>query len=239
VYLVRENLQRPFREDDYAGPVIPAPPPDTSDHEGWRYGAEKREAEDVFAAASRASGFPLTTLRLPMVASERDDRGRIQAYIARVMDRGPLVIPAEPGLPIRHVYVKDVARLVAALVGRDTGIGLPFNISWGASMSLEEFVALVSRLSGIEATVEKKSRMELEQNGLLPHCSPFSSKWMSELDNSRSLDELATIGLKYTAPEEYLRALIDDYDGRWCRNEMVPTGLEQRREEILAVYPRT
>jgi nucleoside-diphosphate-sugar epimerase len=239
VYLVREDIARPFREDDYAGSVMAEPERGTPDHEGWKYGVDKRDAEDVFSSAALASGFPVTTLRLPMVASERDERGRIQAYVARIMDRGPIMIPDDDGLPLRHVYVMDVARLVRSFVGSDTGIGLAFNVSCGESMSLAAFIETLSGITGIDAQIERRPRAELEQAGLLPHCSPFSGRWMSELDNSRSIDELESIGLRYTAPEAYLRAIADDYESRWCRSNIVPAGLDQRKEEIIAAYPRT
>ena len=192
------------------------------------------DAEDVFAAAAGASGFPVTTLRLPMVASEMDERGRIQCYIARLLDRAPILLPDEPGLPLRHVYAKDVARLVTGLVSRDIPNGRAYNISFGESMSLDEFVQLLASIIGVDAPVRKMPRGELDAARLLPHCSPFSGKWMSELDNSRSVDEL---GAKYTAPEEYLRALVEDYRNRWTRLDVVPAGLSQRRDEVLAIYP--
>lgn len=235
VYLVREGLSRPFREDDYDGPVFPEPAAGTTDHDGWKYGVEKRDAEDVFTAAAAASGFPVTTLRLPMIASEMDDRGRIQCYIARLLDRAPVLLPGEPGLPLRHVYVRDVAAIVTALVSRDTTAGRAYNISFGESMSLEQFVTLLAGIIGVNAPVRKISRSELDAAGLLPHCSPFSGKWMSELDNSRSVEEL---GAKYTAPEDYLRALVADYRDRWTRLDIVPAGLSQRRAEVLAAYPK-
>ena len=236
VYLVREGLSRPFREEDYDGPVMPEPPAGTSDHDGWKYGVEKRDAEDAFTAAAKASGFPVTILRLPMVASETDERGRIQCYIARLLDRAPILLPDEPGLPLRHVYAPDVARLASTLVVRDMPPGRAFNVSWGESMSLEAFVKLLARIVGVEAPIRKIARADLESSGLLPHCSPFSGRWMSELDNSRSIDEL---GAKYTAPEEYLRALVEDYINRWESSGLVPTGLTQRQAEVLAAYPRT
>ena len=239
VYLVRENLERPFKEDDYEGVVMREPAANSPDHNDWKYGVDKREAEDVFQAASSASGFPVTTLRLPMVASEMDHRGRIQCYIARILDRGPLVIPDEKGFPLRHIYVKDVARLVAKLVGTHFGIGLAYNISYGSSMSLGEFIDELARIVGQPVTVVRKPRSELETGGLLPGCSPFSGKWMSELDNARSIDDLSPAGLEYTPPEEYLAALVTDYESRWCPAELVPAGLEQRQQEILAAYPKT
>lgn len=239
VYLVRENLARPFREEDYDGPVMAAPPEGTADYDAWKYGADKRDAEDVFRAASRASSFPVTTLRLPMVASEMDHYGRIQAYVARILDRGPLLVPDEKGLPLRHVYVKDVARLVTEMVGSDVGIGVSYNISYGRSMSLDELVALLARLTGYDAPVVRIPRSELDEQGLLPHCSPFSGRWMSELNNARSLKELRGIGIRYTAPEDYLRAIVDDYESRWKTEGIIPDGLAQRQKEILAAYPRT
>ncbi len=234
VYLVRENVERPFREEDYEGPVMPAPPAESQDYDDWKYGVDKRDAEEVFSAAASASGFPVTTLRLPMVASERDHRGRIQCYIARILDRGPFLVPDEQGLPLRHVYAGDVAGLVVSLVSGDKGIGRAYNISGGQSMSLDELIVTLSGITGLELHVIRKPRAELDAEKLLPHCSPFSGKWMSELDNTRGIAEL---GAQYTAPEDYLRALVDDYRTRWMREDLVPIGLEQRQKEVLAAYP--
>jgi nucleoside-diphosphate-sugar epimerase len=72
VYLVRENVPRPFREKEYEGALMNAPVAGSSDYESWKYGIDKREAESVFDGAFREGGFPFSTLRLPMVASERD-----------------------------------------------------------------------------------------------------------------------------------------------------------------------
>jgi len=52
VYLVRLGVQRPFKETDYPGPVMPEPAKtDESDHSNWLYGFDKRQAEDVFSQA--------------------------------------------------------------------------------------------------------------------------------------------------------------------------------------------
>ncbi|CAN5363085.1 hypothetical protein BH23GEM2_BH23GEM2_15830 [soil metagenome] len=231
VYLVREGARRPYREEDYPGPVIAAPPPDSPDHESWLYGIGKRAAEDVFAVAWAARRFPVTTLRLPMVASERDRRGRVQAYIARLLDGGPLLVPDEPGLPLRHVYVRDVAALVGGLVNSSEGIGRAYNVSLGESMQLEGFIALLASLMERPARIARLPRAGLERRGLLPDCSPFSGKWMSELDPDRSTRELQGSTI-YTPPEEYLLRLISDYRQRWQPGELVPAGYELRTEEV-------
>lgn len=232
VYLVRENLSRPFREEDYDGSVVAEPVAPSINHDGWIYGVEKRDAEDVFAGAWNESAFPVTTLRLPMVASEYDHRGRIQAYIARVLDGGPLLIPEGAGLPLRHVYVRDVSRLVAGLADSDARIGRAYNISWGSSMTLDRFIELLAALTGRDPSVRCVPRDVLEASGLLTNCSPFSGKWMSELDNRRSLHELGCAGLAYTPPEVYLAALINDYETRWRAEGMVPAGYDRRNAEI-------
>src|SRR6476619_7154061 len=48
VYLVLENARRPFVEKQYAGTVMPTPPAGTDDFDSWKYGVDKRGAEDVF-----------------------------------------------------------------------------------------------------------------------------------------------------------------------------------------------
>lgn len=238
VYLVREGATRPYREEDYPGPVMAAPPTDAPDHGDWAYGVGKRAAEDTFAVAWTARRFPVTALRLPMVASERDRRGRVQAYIARILDGGPLLIPREPGLPLRHVYVHDVANLMVRLVTSGSGIGRAYNVSWGESMQLEEFITLLASLMDRPSNLVPVPRAELETSGLLPDCSPFSGRWMSELDAARSLRELVTNG-SYTAPDDYLARLSIDYRDRWQPRGLVPAGYGRRSAEAAFVNPVT
>lgn len=232
VYLVREGLDRPFNETDYAGPVMTAPPIASPDHPSWKYGADKRDAEKAFIAARAESDFPLTTLRLPMVASERDHYGRIQGYAARIMDGGPLLIPEGAGLPLRHVYVEDVANLVTGLAESKAGIGSDYNISYGESMPLDRFIELLSSTLGASPEIVRADRAALEARGLLPDCSAFSGRWMSELDNTKSLAELRVAGIVYTSPEKYLPRLVKDFRTRWNARGITPEGYTQRPDEI-------
>ena len=227
VYLVRENLSRPFRETDYEGPVMAEPPRESADHPSWLYGVDKRYAESVF----NQSMLPVTTLRLPMVASERDHYGRIQGYIARLLDSQPILIPEGEGLPLRHVYVRDVADLITNLVESSAGIRDAFNISWGESTTLDEFLGMLAGAAGVGVNVKRVPRAELEAKGLLPDCSPFSGKWMSELDNTKSLDAFRDAGISYTSPAGYLPLIVRDYIDRWQSQGMVPDGYRQRSRE--------
>lgn len=231
VYLVREGISRPFLEESYDGRVMADPPRDSEDYDAWAYGAWKRDAEDEFSAAFSRGGFPVTTLRLPMVASERDHYGRIQAYVARLLDGNPILVPDELGLPLRHVYVRDVARLIVQLIVSREGIGRAYNISYGESMSLADFLRTLARLADRTLDVQRAPRAELTSAGLLPQCSPFSGRWMSELDNTRSLAELGGATMSYTSPEAYLPLIIEDYRNRWQSNGVTPSGYDQRPRE--------
>ncbi|HEU4333311.1 MAG TPA: NAD-dependent epimerase/dehydratase family protein [Candidatus Eisenbacteria bacterium] len=226
VYLVRGDLPRPFAEEAYEGPVMPPPSNGTHDYEEWRYGAEKRDAEDVLFEAWRVRRFPFTTLRLPMVNSERDHYHRIAGYLARLRDGGPILVPSGPHLALRHVYGGDVARAVMALTGTESGKGRAYNVAQDETVSVDEFLALLAELAGCALRLHRVERATLAEHGLLPECSPFSETWMSELDNRRGKTEL---GLRYTPLRDYLAALVAYHErSRPPR----PDGYRRRDEEL-------
>lgn len=229
VYLVRENLSRPFRETDYEGPIMAEPKQQSDDHAAWTYGIDKRLAEQVFMDAVEVLDFPITTLRLPMVASERDHYGRIQGYIARLLDGQPLLIPDEPGLPLRHVYVNDVARIVTGLTGSKVGRGEAFNVSYNQSLALPEFLELLGQAAGTEVRLVRVKRKKLESRRLLPDCSPFSGRWMSELDSTHAA---SAFGCEFSAPSSYLGSIVNDYRERWMRKSIIPDSYRQRQAEV-------
>jgi nucleoside-diphosphate-sugar epimerase len=227
VYLVRLGVERPFKESDYAGPVMPEPPKsDESDHSNWVYGFDKRQAEDVFAGAWREHKFPFTSLRLPMVNSERDHYDRLYGYFLRLRDGGPILAPADGGSQIRHVYGEDVVQAITRVIQSDKGRGEAYNIGQDESLSLEQFLQMMAGLMGVPLQIKPAPRGELNQAGLLPDCSPFSGQWMSALDNARSKAEL---GMRYTPMEAYLKRLIAFYTAASPRQI---EGYKQRGKEL-------
>lgn len=211
VYLVRQGLERPFSEANYDGRLLPAPKPNTFGYEEWLYGFQKRQAEDVIREGWEKSGFPYTSLRLPMVNSERDHFNRLYAYILRIRDGGPILIPETPQYPLRHVYGGDAIQAIMTLLQTGKGKGKAYNISQDETVDLkEEFIPLLSDILGLPTPpmIEVK-RSLLEANGFLPDCSPFSERWMSELTNDLSKTEL---GLVYTPLRYYLENIIEYYE---------------------------
>ena len=182
VYLVREGCPSPAREDDYAGPVIPAPAEDAWDRGQWTYGVEKRECEDLLAEAWSATGFPATRLRLTMVHAEDDPQGRIASYVRRLRAGEPLLVPVEPGPPIRPVHADAVVDLVVGILERGAGRGAAYNVAQAESWTHDELVARIAELLKIEPVVIRRPRSQLIEGGLFPACAPLANPWMSVLD---------------------------------------------------------
>ena len=223
VYLVREGVARPFVEEDFAGAVMPEPPAGTRDHEEWAYGTGKRAAEEVLAAAA-ARGFPATALRLPMVNGERDHYHRLHGYVARLLDGGPILVPAGDHLPIRHVDAVDVVRAIVALVESGAGRGRAFNLAQEETVPLEEGLGALATGLGRPLAIARAPREELAAADLLPVCSPWSGTWMSELDNRRSKSELGVVYTPFAATLERL--------ARHYRRQPPPPGYASRPREL-------
>ncbi len=209
VYLVRAGLARPFAESGYDGPLLPEPaPPSSLDHRNWTYGIGKRDAEDTLSTAFREREFPAVSLRMPMIASERDHYTRIAAYVRRLLDGGPIVIPGDPPhpLPVRHVYGSDVIRATLRAADAPGVTGHAFNISQDETLDFFDMVGRIGGLLGRTPRYAHQPRARLEELGLLPTCSPFSDPWMSSLAND--LSKLA-LGLRYTPVDEYLPRCVE------------------------------
>lgn len=227
VYLVRKpELARPFREEDYEGETMAEPAPRGGyDYKNWLYGIEKRKAEDIFLGAWRESEFPFVALRLPMVNSERDHYDRIYGYLARLWDGGPILAPADAIHLLRHVYGEDVIRAILA-ASRSGKPGQAYNISQDERVAFDDFMRMLADFVGVEVKIVRVPRDELEAQECFPACSPFTERWMSDLDARRSKAEL---GATYTPLPIYLGRLVKYFSAQPRR---VPIGYEHRAEEI-------
>ncbi|HEX2329550.1 MAG TPA: NAD-dependent epimerase/dehydratase family protein [Candidatus Angelobacter sp.] len=227
VYLVRVGLERPFKEEDYTGPTIPEPPrEDEYEHGNWQYGFDKRQAENAFARGWSERMFPFTSLRLPIVNSERDHYDRVYGYFLRLQDGGPVLIPDDPGLPLRHVYGYDVVEAILKTSEHSQAKGRAYNIGQDDTLSLFDFLELLAGACGVAAQIIRVPRENLEREGLLTDCSPFSGRWMSALDNTRSKAEL---GMSYRSFHDYLQPLVAHFKA--CKQRAIP-GYRQRPVEL-------
>ncbi len=208
VYLVRESRPRPAREVDYEGPLAPRPADPVGAGE-WDYGKGKRDCEDALAAAFAASGFPSTRVRIPMVNGERDHFRRIEAYLWRLLDGGPVLLPDGGAHLTRHVYGDEVARFLASILGRSETFGQAYNLAQDETPTLADLVGRLRDLVGSTAALAPVPADRLVAAGIAPEAiSPFSTPWMSFLDPSRARREL---GFRHEPLDGYLGKIVASF----------------------------
>jgi nucleoside-diphosphate-sugar epimerase len=118
-----------------------------------------------------------------------------------------------------------VVRAVLRVAASGWGKGDAVNVSQDETLGLDEFLALLGRIAERDVRVVRVPRAALEARGLLPASSPFSGRWMSELDNRKSREAL---GFEYTPLPVYLERLVAHHRAR----PVVPAGYAQRAREL-------
>lgn len=206
VYLVREGCPRPAREADYEGPLLPEPANDPTDREEWRYGIGKRAMEDVLTAAWDAHRFPATRLRLPMVNGERDHFRRVESYLWRILDGGPLLLPDGGTHVTRHVYGGSVVQTITRLLGQTAAFGQAYNLCQNETPTLAALLTILAELVGAPARLVPVSASALAAHHIRPtEVSPFSDHWMSVLDPAKAK---AALGFQHEPLPHYMEKIV-------------------------------
>lgn len=211
VYLVREGCPRPAAESDYEGPVMPRPSDarDAREVGSWEYGIGKRDCEDELAAAWSTARFPATRIRIPVVNGERDDQRRLEGYLWRLLDGGPVILPDGGSHRVRHVYGGEVARAVLDLLGDSRTFGEAYNLCQAETPTLAELIALLADLLGARPSIAPVPAGQILAAGLDPvRVSPFSSRWQSMLDPAKAEREL---GFRHEPLPSYLGKIVASF----------------------------
>jgi nucleoside-diphosphate-sugar epimerase len=227
VYLVREGCPRPARESDYDGPVMPEPA-DAYERGQWDYGVKKRALEDALAGAWEKDAFPATRLRIPMVNGERDHFRRLERYLWRMLDGGPVLLPGGGDLATRHVYSASVVRAILAMLGRPETFGQAYNLAQDETPTLRELLTLVAGRLGAPARLVDVLAERVRSVGLDPLLlSPFSGSWMSFLEPGRAKAEL---GFRHEPLGSYLDKIVTSFLAHPPAE--APPGYDGRRREL-------
>jgi nucleoside-diphosphate-sugar epimerase len=208
VYLVTADPRPPFREADAEAPLLAEPPAGTGAHDNWVYGMGKRAAEAALVRAGLARGLPTLALRLPVVQGETDGSNscRLWAWLERMRDGGPVLLPEAGVQLVRFVYAGDAAAALVALAERAVWPTLPaLNLAQPDECTLREFLDSVARLAGVPARFIPVTPEALARAGLDESCAPYSGRWCSRPDASYALAEL---GLVTRTVPEYLPAVV-------------------------------
>jgi len=207
VYLVTENQRPPFREADSDAPVIPEPPNGTRAWQNWVYGMGKRAAEEALAREGGARGVRTLALRLPVVQGEADggNSRRLWAWLERMRDGGPVLLPEGGVQPVRFVYSGDVALALLRLAGLPAWPpASALNLAQPCESSLREFLELAAGCAGLQPRFVPVSGAALEEAGLADTCAPYWGRWCSRPDPSAAF----ALGFRTRSPAEYLPAVV-------------------------------
>jgi nucleoside-diphosphate-sugar epimerase len=225
VYLVRDVVPSPARESDYHGPLM-AEPTQPADRDQFRYGFDKREAEEVIA-----KGFHATRLRLPMVHGGRDHYRRIDGVIGRLLDGGPIVL-TRPDAPCQHVFSAAVVRAIDLVLRRGPQDDV-FNLAQAEVVPVRELVTRLGATLGVTPRIEVVEPAALAAKGLdAVKACPFNARWMSALDASHAQ---RTLGFVHEPLDVYLAACVHASLSRWSD----PPSLSQREAELEFVRRRS
>ncbi len=205
VYLVTEAAPPPFREAASECPVIPEPPADSPEHAEWRYGVGKRRAEGVVRVLRASHGVRATILRLPIVQGEGDGTLRLWAYLERLLDRGPLVLPDGGANAVRHLYAGDVTRAIVALFEGPPPRERVYNLSQPETVTLRELLERVAAAAGLTPRFVDVPRGEIRAAGIERAFSPYAGPWSSVLDATRAAGEWGLLG---TRLDDYLPQVV-------------------------------
>ena len=202
VYLVKELCPRPARESDFDGPVAIRPEePEILDE--WTYGVLKRRCEEVLV---RETDFSSTRVRIPMVNGERDYYRRLESYLWRLLDGGPLLVPDGGPEVCRHVYGLDVADFLASVLGDTRVFGRAFNFAQWEAPHLGDLLGLLAEALGAPDRRVSLPPEALARAGLrIREVSPYSTSWMSYLDPSLARNVL---GFRTTSLTEMLDRVV-------------------------------
>jgi nucleoside-diphosphate-sugar epimerase len=205
VYLVTQPEAAPYREEDSDRPLKPEPPEGTHDHGNWVYGMGKRRAEGALLSLRSSYGVRGVILRIPVVIGESDPTLRLWAYIERMLDGGPLLLPDGGHRPVRFIFANDLARVVKQLIENRPPREAVYNLAQPEMLPLRDVLTLIARAAGVTPRFVEASWAEIAEAGIDRWFSPFAGSWTSLIDPSRAGAEWGFLG---TRMEEYLPGVV-------------------------------
>jgi len=227
VYLVRASCPSPASETDYEGPVMPEPA-GAFDRGQWEYGVKKRALEDALAEAWSRRRFPSTRLRIPMVSGERDHFRRLERYLWRMLDGGPILLPDGGDRVTRHVYSGSVVKAILALLGREETFGQAYNLAQDETPTLRELLTRVAESLEASPRLVDVPAERVRAAGLDPLLlSPFSGAWMSFLEPARAKAEL---GFRHEPLGSYIDRIVTTHLAH--PPAQPPPGYDSRQREL-------
>jgi nucleoside-diphosphate-sugar epimerase len=205
VYLVTAVQRPPFRELESIGPLMPEPQMGTRDHREWAYGMGKRAMESALQRHGLERGLETVALRLPVVQGAPDPSLRLWAWIERMRDGGPVLLPEGGSQSVRFVHAADAARALHAIAQLPGTPPVALNWAQPEDVPLGAFLAEVAALAGLEPRFVPVGAEALARAGLADTCAPYWGRWCSRPDPSAAS---ALLGLRPQGPADWLASVV-------------------------------
>jgi nucleoside-diphosphate-sugar epimerase len=166
-----------------------------------------------------------------MVSGERDHFRRLERYLWRMLDGGPVLLPDGGLQATRHVYSGSVVKAILALLGRSATFGQAYNLAQDETPTLRELLTLLAEKLGARARLVDVAAERIRSAGLDPLLlSPFSGTWMSFLDPARAKAEL---GFHHEPLGSYLDKIVASFLAHPPAEP--PPGYDRRPAELSLV----
>lgn len=205
VYLATEAPRIPYREEDNGFGLKPEPPIDSADHGQWSYGVGKRRAEGALFALRNSHGVRGLALRLPIIQGEGDPSLRLWAWLERMLDGGPVLLPGGGDNPTRFLYAGDVARALVMLLEGPPPREPAYNLAQPETVSRRDFLERVAAAAGLTPRFVDVDVDEIAAAGLPETFVPFGGRWASVLDPALAAAEW---GFSGTRLDDYLPRVV-------------------------------
>ena len=187
VYMIRDRLFCPYREDDFSGRLSPKSEAASA---SWLYAYHKRRCELALQHAWEAEQFPFTALRLPMVVGPDDYTQRAQAYLERLVDGGAVILPDGGLNSWGFLWVADVAEAIAANLMNTNTFGRAYNLAQREVVSVRQFVEASSAALGKRPNLVAVPSQWLNQVKLGTVFSPYTHEHDIVLDIAAAARDL-------------------------------------------------
>lgn len=140
----RRSLVQPLREDSAR-----LSPDEEGGNFALKYGRGKVQCENRLMQLWQRDGLPATILRVGHSFGPRSPlASRDPSFFARIESNRPILIPGDGHAALSLVHVRDVAKLMVALIGNDRVLGQAYNATGAEQASIAGLMILIGRAMG-------------------------------------------------------------------------------------------
>ncbi len=191
---------RVWREADLDIAELERPPPDRHP-----YTIGKREAELVLWRGER-SKVPFTIVRPGYVVGPHDHLKRMQFFLRRLGDGGPVLVPSGAGDIFQLAWHADVAAAMARVLGDAATFGRAYNLVGVELFTYPTLVRALAAAAGTTTTCAEIPRARLRRGLLAAEELPFGEDGSTLVCDSARLER--ELGLAPTPSSAWMAELV-------------------------------